>query len=80
MGRKLLRVRPPSGANMANPTTDKDLHEMQRDRDLASIKNAIEEPHGLSVEVLLWAFYACQANPTQTVAQCIQDGFDEWVK
>lgn len=65
---------------MADPTTDKDLHDMQRDRDLASIKNAITEPHGLSVEVLLWAFYHCQSHPTDSVATCIQAGFDEWVK
>ena len=80
MGRKLLRVRPPSGANMADPTTDKDLHEMQRDRDLASLKNAVTEPHGLSVEVLWSAFQYAQSHPTCSISEAIQDGFDEWVK
>jgi hypothetical protein len=74
MPRMPLLARPRCAADMPDDI------ESQRNRDMASIANAIGEPHGLQVEILLWAFYHQKQRPEATVAECIQVGFDEWVK
>jgi hypothetical protein len=35
---------------------------------------------GLEAEVITWALYAMRRDPKLTLAEAMQEGFDEWVK
>ncbi len=45
-----------------------------------AIMSALNEPHGLTYEILLWAFERMKKEPKVSVAEAIKYGFDEWVK
>jgi hypothetical protein len=56
-------------------------HETQQNADLQALWDATDERKndGLSIEILYTAFHRMQAQPTSTIAACIEYGFGEWV-
>lgn len=64
-----LRQNPP----VEDPQEEEDMH-------LLFLALNPKHSYGLSFEILHYAFQRLKAHPEKTIAECIQHGFDEWVK
>ena len=48
--------------------------------DMVAVDDAIRNTHGLNVEIITWAFRYMKENPSLSITEALNLGYNEWIK